>query len=106
LYVRGSELLYFKLATENNHCQTASQVIYKFLFSDQRFKHHILSYTLETGIDSLEQNHSSLFMADSLSRKFRPYRNRSITVVRKRHLSGLSKSQSTGLHEYQLEAYQ
>jgi hypothetical protein len=104
--VYGSELLHFSLTTEKKLGQTVSQVIYKFLFSDQRFKYHILSNALETGIDSLEQNHSSLFVADSLPRKFRPFQIRSITVVRKRHLSGLSKGQSTGLHEHQLEVNQ
>lgn len=106
MYECVSELLRFNLATEKKHGQAVSQATYKFLFSDQRFKHHILSNALETGIDSLEQNHSSLFVADSLPRKFRLGRIRSIVVVRKRHLSGLSKAQGTGLHEYQLETYQ
>lgn len=106
MYECGSELLHFNLAIEKKHGQTMSQATYKFLFSDQRFKHHVPSNALETEIDSLEQNNSSLFVADSLPRKFRSGRIRSIAVVRKRHLSDLSKAQSTGLHEYQLEANQ
>ena len=106
MYECGSELLRFNLAAEKKHGQPVSQATYKFLFSDQRFKHHVLSNALKARIDSLEQNHSSLFVADSFTRKFRPCRIRSIAVVRKRHLSGLSKAQGTGLHEYPLEANQ
>ena len=106
MYECGSELLHFNLATEKKHGQTVSQATYKFLFSDQRFKHHVLSNALKARIDFLEQNQSSLFVTDSLPRKYHPVRIRSIAVVRKRHLSGLSKAQGTGLHEYQLEANQ
>jgi len=106
LYERGSELLHFNLTTEIIRGLTISQATYKFLLSNQRFEHNVLSNALETGIDSFEPKHSSLFMADSLPKKYCLGRIRSIAVVRKRHLSGLSEAQGTGLHECPLEAYQ
>ena len=99
MYECGSELLRFNLAAEKKHGQTVSQATYKFLFSDQRFKHHVLSNALKARIDSLEQNHSSLFVADSLPGKYRSGRIRSIAVMKERPMSGSSKAQITGLQK-------
>jgi len=82
-----------------------SQTTHKFLLSDQSFKLHILSNALETGIGSLKQIISSLFVVDSLPGKYRSGRIRSNAVMKKHPMSGSSKAQITDLHKYQLEIY-
>jgi hypothetical protein len=105
MYECCSELLHFYLAAEKRHNQIVSQATHKFLFSDQGFKLHVLSNALETGIDSFKQITSTFFTANSFPEKYRSGRIRSIAVMKKRHMSGSSKAQITGLYKSQLETY-